>query len=87
MLVTEYVCFSNVWRRLPTSKFHCLRLFHSPILRPLSLTAVYIPSFQVIRRRSRFFLPSGFQLITNFINHVRSILSTCPYQMSCFRAL
>jgi len=37
----------KVWRCLWTSIFHCLRLFHSPILKFLSLIAVYIPSFQV----------------------------------------
>jgi hypothetical protein len=78
-----------VLRRLPTSIFHCLQLFHSPILRPLSLMAVYtyIPSFQVLRGRPRFFLPTGFQLIIIFGNRVRSILSTRPYQMSCFQVI
>ena len=68
-------------------KSHCLQLFHSPILRPLSLMAVYIPSFQVLRGWPRFFLPTGFQLIIIFVNRVRSILSTCPYQMSCLRVI
>jgi hypothetical protein len=34
-----------------------------PILRSLSLMAVYIPSLQVLRGRPHFYLPSGFQLI------------------------
>jgi hypothetical protein len=34
---------------------------HSPILKSLSFMAVYIPSFQVLRGRPCFFLPSGFQ--------------------------
>ena len=79
--------FKNVWRRLPTSIFHCLPLFHSPILRSLSLIAVYITSFQVLRGRSRFFLLSGFQLTMIFGNRVGSILSTWPCQMSCFRVI
>jgi hypothetical protein len=53
---------------LTNPTFHCPRLFHSPILRPLSLIAVYIPSFQVLRGRPRFFLPSGFQFIIIFGN-------------------
>ena len=69
------------------STFHCLLLFHSPIPRSLSPIAIYIPSFQILRRRPGFFLPSRFQLIVTFGNRVRSILSTCPYQMSCFRVI
>ena len=34
-----------------------------------------------------FSFPSGFQLIIIFGNRVGSILSTCPYQMSCFRVI
>ena len=34
-----------------------------------------------------FSLPSGFQLIIIFGNRVGSILSTCPYQISCFRVI
>jgi len=49
--------------------------------------AVYIPSFQVLQGRPRFFLPSGFQLIIISGNRVGSILSTWPYQMSCFRVI
>ena len=57
------VCVCVVLKRLATpSDFYIpfLQLFHSPILSPLSLMAVYIPSFQVLRGRPRFFLPSGF---------------------------
>jgi len=71
-----YCAVLNVWRRLPTSTFHCLRLFHSPTRRSLSFMAVYIPSFQVLRGRPRFSLPSGFQLIMIFGSRVGSILST-----------
>ena len=35
--------FKTFWRRLPTSIFHCLRLFHSPTRRSLSLMDVCIP--------------------------------------------
>ena len=79
--------YCGVSKRLatpPTSIFHCLRLFHSSTRRSLSLMAVYIPSFQVLRGRPRFFLPSGFQLIIIFGSRVGSILSTWPHQMSCF---
>ena len=79
------VRFYNVCRRLPPSTLHSLRLFHSPILRSLPLIAVYIPSLQVLRGRPRSFRPSGFQLIIIFVNRVGFILSTCPYQMSCFQ--
>ena len=48
---------------------------------------VYIPSFQVLYGRPCSFHPSGFQLIMIFGNRVGSILSTCPYQMSCFRVI
>ena len=34
-----------------------------------------------------FILPSGFQLTMIFSNRVGSILSTLPYQMSCFRVI
>jgi len=71
-------------RRLQTFIFHCLRLFHSPILRSLSFMTVYIPSFQVLRGRPRFFLPSSFQWIIIFGSGVGSILSTWPYPISCF---
>ena len=84
ILILYIVQFQNVWRRLPTPIFHCLRLFHSPTRRSLSLNAVYIPSFQVLQGRPRFFLPSGFQLIIIFGSRVGSILSTWPHQMSCF---
>jgi hypothetical protein len=67
--------------------FHCLLLFHSSILRPLSLMAVTTPSFRVLRGRPRFFLPSGFQLIIIFSKLIGPILSTCPYQISCFRVM
>ena len=70
-----------------TSIFHCLRLFHSPILRPLSLMAVIIPSFQVLWGQPHLFLPTGFHLSIIFGNRIESILSTCPYQMSCFRVI
>jgi hypothetical protein len=49
--------------------------------------AVYIPSFQVLQGWPRFFLPSGFKLIMIFGNCAGSILTTCPYQMSCFRVI
>jgi len=49
------------------SDFHIYRLFHSPILRSLSFMAVYIPSFQVLRGRPRFFVPSRFQCIFTHI--------------------
>ena len=49
--------------------------------------AVYIPSFQVLRGRPRFFLPSGFQRIIIFGSRVGSIFSTWPYQISCFRVM
>jgi hypothetical protein len=81
------VRFWNLWRRLLTCMFHCLRLFNSPILRSLSFIAVYIPSFQVLRGRPRFFLPSGFQWIIIYGSRVGSILSTRPYQISCFRVM
>jgi hypothetical protein len=100
-----YSAVLKVWRCPPTSIFHYLLLFLSPILRPLPLMSlslslslslyiyiyiyiyvcVCIPSFQVLQGRPRFFLPSGFQLIIIFGNHIRSILSTCPYQMNCSR--
>ena len=48
---------------------------------------VYIPHFQVLRGRPRFFLPSGFQWIIIFGSRVGSILSTWPYQLSCFRVM
>ena len=38
-------------------------------------------------RMASFFLPSGFQLIIIFGNRFRAILSTCPYQISCFRVI
>jgi len=53
----------------------------------LSHSSLYIPSFLVLRGRHRFFLPSGFLLIIIFGNRVRSVLSTWPYQMSCFRVI
>jgi hypothetical protein len=56
-----------------------------PLSDPFSLVALYIPSFHVLRGRPRFFLPAGLQLIIIFGNRIGSILSTCPYQMSCFR--
>ena len=49
--------------------------------------AVYIPSFQVLLGRPRLFLPSGFQWIIIFDRRVGSILSTWPYQISCFRVM
>ena len=67
--------------------FHCLRLFHSPILRSLSFMAVYIPSFQVLRGRLRCFLLPGFQWIIVLGSRVGSILSTWPYQISCSRVM
>ena len=48
---------------------------HSPTRRSLSFMAGYIPSFQVLRGRLCFFLPSGIQLIIIFSSHVGSILS------------
>ena len=81
-----YIVRFYIWRRLSTSTLHCLRLFHSPILRSLSFIAVYIPSFQVLRGRPRFSRPSFLELII-FGNRVQSILSTCPHQMSCFRVM
>ena len=72
---------------LPTSISHSLLLFLSPILSPLSLTTVYIPSFQALQGRPRLFLPSGFRLIVISGNRVGSILSTRPYQMSCFQVI
>ena len=75
-----YVCiyiftYWAVLKRLVTpSIFHCLQLFHSPIVF-LSLIAVYIPSFQVLRGWPHF------QLITVFGNRIRSILSTWPYRL------
>jgi len=73
-----YCAVLNIWRRLPTFTFHCLRLFYSPILRSLSFMAVYIPSSQVLLGWPRFFLPSGFQWIIIFGSRVGSILSTWP---------
>jgi hypothetical protein len=43
----------------------------------------YIPSFQVLRGRPRFILSSGYPVGHIFGNCTSSILSTCPYQMSC----
>jgi hypothetical protein len=45
----------------------------------LSFIALYISSFQVLRGRPRFFLPSGSQWIIIFGRRVGSILSTWPY--------
>jgi hypothetical protein len=45
--------------------------------------AVYIPSFQVLWGRPRFFFPSGFQWIIIFGSRAGSILSTWLYQISC----
>jgi len=56
-------------------------------LKSLSFMAVYIPSFQVLRGRPRFFLPSGFQWIAIFGSRGWSILSTLLYQKSCFRVM
>jgi hypothetical protein len=85
----------NVWRLLLTYTFHCLRQFHSPILRPpsltlcishLPLTAVYIPSFQVLRGRPSYFLPSGFQVIIIFGNRI-GYLCHIYTALKCFRVL
>ena len=54
-----------------------LDLFHSWLY-------TYIPSFQVLRGRPRFFLPSGFQWTIISGSRVGSFLSTWPYQISCF---
>jgi hypothetical protein len=69
--------------------FHCLPLFHSPILGSLPFIPVYIPSFQVLRGRPRFFLPSGFHWIMIFVSRVGSILSRWPYtyQNICFQIM
>jgi len=68
--------------------FHSwLYISHLSIPRSLSLLAVYIPSFQVLRGRPRFSLPSGLQLNVIFGNRVGSILSTWTYQMSCFQVI
>jgi hypothetical protein len=77
----HYVTIHFKYSRFHGNVFLCLYLymFRSPILSPLSLIAIYTPSFQVLLRRPCFFLPSGFQLNIIFGNPVRSILSTCPY--------
>ena len=81
--------YCGVSKRLatpPTSIFHCLRLFHSSTPRSLSLMAVYIQSFQVLRERPHFFLLSGLQLIIIFGSFCfcsesfpTDILSHCNY--------
>jgi hypothetical protein len=73
----------------PISPTHCCIYPISPLM------AVYIPSLHsllYISHLSKFFrhdlvvlLPPGFQLIIIFGNPVRSVLSTWPYQMSCFQ--
>ena len=80
LLVTYVVIyiarFENIWRCLVTYIFRCLRLFHLPIHRSLTLKPVYMPSCKVLREWPHFSLPSGFQLIIIFHNCVWSILST-----------
>ena len=75
----NYPVYSAVLKRLATpSDFHIPLPSIVPFarFRSLSVMAVYIPSFQVLRGRPRFFLPSGFQLIMIFASRAGSVLST-----------
>ena len=82
LFINALLTSGNAFRLPHSIAFGCsirpfLDLFHSWLY-------IYIPFFQFFRGRLRFLLPSGFQLIINFGDRVGSILSTCPYQMSCF---